>query len=291
MVSGMVVGLILLGLLSQISNLVLFYLLWAVMGLAWGMSLYDMCFAYLIRVFGVSARGHITTVTLVAGFASTLSYPFNRWIAVEWSWEAALITQSILGLLIMVPLAWYGISMPERPQKLEADGRTNAHPSVFRSLIFLALAFALFGALHNGLLANFFPMMTAFGVAAGTATALSMLIGPMQVVGRVVLMVGGKAHFRMIHVTYACVAGMGVALCFLFSASLGLMTGGLLIAGIAAFLIFDGASYGVESIARPLTIAETLGSARIGAFSGVFALPSGLALAFVPALIAMGEDD
>ena len=56
-------------------NPVLWWAIWALIGVAQACCLYESCFAFLTRRLGGEARGAITKVTLVAGFASTLSLP------------------------------------------------------------------------------------------------------------------------------------------------------------------------------------------------------------------------
>ncbi len=45
---------------------------WLVLGIGMGFGLYDAAFAVLGRIYGTSARGAITGITLLAGFASTV---------------------------------------------------------------------------------------------------------------------------------------------------------------------------------------------------------------------------
>ncbi|MGB5329398.1 MAG: MFS transporter, partial [Gammaproteobacteria bacterium] len=62
-------------LLSLIEQLWQFYLLWAVIGLCMAGSLYEPCFALITRARGAQAKRSIIFVTLVAGFAGTVSFP------------------------------------------------------------------------------------------------------------------------------------------------------------------------------------------------------------------------
>jgi hypothetical protein len=48
-------------------------------------SLYETCFAFLTRRLGEGARGAITRVTLVAGFAGTLAFPLGHWLGQVWA--------------------------------------------------------------------------------------------------------------------------------------------------------------------------------------------------------------
>ena len=44
-----------------------------------GMGLYDAAFAALARLYGIAARSPITSITLMAGFASTVGWPLTAW--------------------------------------------------------------------------------------------------------------------------------------------------------------------------------------------------------------------
>ena len=50
---------------------------WCVLGVGMAMGLYDSAFAALVRMHGQAARGPITGVTLIAGFASTVGWPLS----------------------------------------------------------------------------------------------------------------------------------------------------------------------------------------------------------------------
>ena len=53
------------------------FLGWAVVGLGMGMGLYEAAFATLAGIYGRAARGPITGITLIAGFASTVGWPLS----------------------------------------------------------------------------------------------------------------------------------------------------------------------------------------------------------------------
>jgi MFS family permease len=62
-------GLVLLGVAQGVFMLAL---AWAVLGIGTAMGLYDPAFATLTGLYGRDARGPITGITLIAGFASTV---------------------------------------------------------------------------------------------------------------------------------------------------------------------------------------------------------------------------
>jgi MFS family permease len=50
---------------------------WAALGIGMALGLYDAAFATLTALFGREARGPITGITLIAGFASTVGWPLS----------------------------------------------------------------------------------------------------------------------------------------------------------------------------------------------------------------------
>lgn len=54
-----------------------FFAAWALIGLAMGTGLYEAAFATVVRLHGRAARGPITGITLIAGFASTVAWPLT----------------------------------------------------------------------------------------------------------------------------------------------------------------------------------------------------------------------
>ena len=62
---------------------------WVLMGVAMGSGLYEAAFATLVRLYGQGARGAITGITLIAGFASTVGWPLSAWMETQWGWRGA----------------------------------------------------------------------------------------------------------------------------------------------------------------------------------------------------------
>ena len=69
--------------LSMVTTLVQFYIVWAVIGVLLAGCLYDPCFALVTRARGADAKRGIILITLVAGFASTISFPAIHVLADE----------------------------------------------------------------------------------------------------------------------------------------------------------------------------------------------------------------
>jgi MFS family permease len=71
------VGLVLLG---QAHGIVLLSAAWLVLGIGMAMGRYEAAFATLTGLYGRAARGPITGLTLIAGFASTVGWPLSAFL-------------------------------------------------------------------------------------------------------------------------------------------------------------------------------------------------------------------
>ena len=97
-------GLILLGVTTSIPVLLL---AWLLLGIGMGFGLYDAAFAALGRIFGDAARGPITGITLMAGFASTVGWPLTAFGLDHIGWRDTCFAWAAAHLLIGLPLNFF----------------------------------------------------------------------------------------------------------------------------------------------------------------------------------------
>jgi MFS family permease len=90
---------------------------WIPLGIGMGLGLYDAAFAALGRIYGAEARGSITGITLIAGFASTVGWPLSAWGLAEFGWRETCFAWAAAHLLIGLPLNFFLLP------------RTNSEPS------------------------------------------------------------------------------------------------------------------------------------------------------------------
>src|SRR3954447_16485585 len=100
-------GLTLLG-FSQ--SILVLLVAWLLLGVGMGFGLYDAAFAALGRMYGDAARGAITGITLIAGFASTVGWPLTAlglehigWRNTCFAWAAAHILFGLPINFLMLP--------------------------------------------------------------------------------------------------------------------------------------------------------------------------------------------
>jgi len=276
-------GAVFLALLSAVTELWQFYLLWLGLGIAMSGALYEACFAVLTRAMGTRAKRAITLVTLIAGFAGTVSFP-SAYVLVELvGWRGTVVVFAVVVALVAAPLIWWGTSLAEQSRESQmylASRGTGEVLRVLRSATFwlLAISFAMIALEHGMLLTHLLPLLDERGIHAETAILAASMIGPMQVAGRLAMM-AAERHVTMISIAAASYVAMGIAAAALLGA-------GAVPVLLVAFVLFHGAGYGVTSIVRPVVTAEFLGRTNFGVISGLLALPFIIATAAAPTIAA-----
>ena len=279
-----IVGALCLALLSRVESLVAWYALWLLIGAAQAAGLYETCFSLLTRRLGPEARRGIIRVTLVAGFASTFAFPLGAWSGSALGWRGAILLFAAIQLFLTLPVNVLGVTLLRRGERRGGPLVPTPKGAILRTLRqpeFWALAvfFGLLMGNHMILTTYALPVLTERGASQALAVLVASSVGPMQVAGRVLLMLGGAR-------IPAGGAARAIALGMVLS------SGALLIVSGQVWLFFiyaigQGASIGVQSILRPLLTAEALGPENFGANSGALAMAPLLASAAAPVFGAL----
>lgn len=283
MAAGPVVGAASLVVLGLSGGEVGWFAGWAGLGLAQALCLYDVCFGMMIRRFGAEARGAITRVTLVAGLASTLAFPAGAWLAEGWGWRGAVWVAVAVVVGVMLPLqVWAARVLVRGTEAAEVRGVARLRwGDVLRmpGFVGLAVLFSLINLNHWMLVNHIRPMLDALAVPGDLGIVAAAVIGPAQVLGRLVL-AGAGARVGTGLASWATVGALVVAPGFLLLAT------GWPVAAVG-FAACQGAAMGIITILRPVLVAETLGQERYGAVAGMMAIPGLAAMAVAP-LIGTG---
>ena len=281
-------GGLLLVLLAAAETMVQFYLVWLGLGLAMAGCLYEPCFAHVTHVRGAAARLVITRITLVAGFAGTVSFPIANLVAGLGGWRASALVFAGLILIVGVPLMWLGAAAPEEAKNLREPAK---HPGVTApegafaraaaSPVFwlLAAAFTMVALNHGILITHLLPLLAEREVDTGLAVIAVSLIGPMQVLGRL-LMLAAERRVSISAVSAISFIAMSLASSLLLLAPAALPA-------LFLFVALQGAGYGVTSITRPAITAVYLGRVGFGVISGALATAFMGATALAPTVAAL----
>lgn len=249
--------------LSQVTQLWQFYLIWIGIGVLMSGTLYEATFAMLTRSRGAAAKPGIVQITLIAGFAGSLSFPIVNLLGQAMGWRAALMVIGLFIGCVVAPMLWTGARMlgapaAAPPQEAETPIERNwMHSPVFW---LLGIGFALSAIVHGATLHHLLPMLEERALPGEFAILIASLIGPMQVVGRVVMVLIGN---RMSHHGFALLAFGGMIASILI-----LYVSGTERALVLAFVLLFGSAYGTVSILRPLIARDLLGEENFGAKSG-----------------------
>lgn len=276
------VGGLLIGSLSFVDMFALFWLVWVLIGVMMSACLYEPCFALVTRARGVDAKRSITLITLVAGFASTVSFPMAHSISVAADWRAAVLSFAAIVCFVGAPLGWFGARLLEQEKRAAPvalqDGPVIAAHGFLRHPAFwlLAIGFALMALNHGIVLNHLLPLLDERRFDPTTAVFAASMIGPMQVTGRLAMMAAEK-HVSMHTITVASYVAVS-------SATLFLMGAGFAPALLVGYVVLQGSGYGVTSIMKPVVTREILGERNFGAITGAMAVPYLAAFAFAPTL-------
>ena len=276
---GTVLAFSCLFLLSNATEIWHFYFLWFFMGIAMSCSLYEACFAFLTNTLANKARRAITFVTLAAGFGGTISFLSAHFLTQFLGWRSAILVFSLVILIVNLPLVLSATKMLNKFSKgfvKQSSGNLKDALSVVKKPIFWLLGgtFAFMSLNHGMLVSHLLPIFYDRGLDAKTAVLAASCIGPMQVIGRLMML----ASEKRVSVLSLC----SVSFISLFIAGCSIYLGNLSLGFIIAFVVFQGASYGVLSIIRPTVISGLLGRNDFGIISGLLAVGFMLGSALAP---------
>lgn len=247
-------------------------------------SLYDAAFATLGRIFEFAARRPITTLTLIGGFASTVSWPVTHVLIEMGGWRAAYLFHAALLAFCAAPLNFFALprgSTKAAPQPAAAPAMAPSAPLPPRGKVFalVVAAFAAYAFVPSALAAHLLAVFGRAGLDASTVAAIGALFGPAQVAARL-----GEFTFAATrHPLLLARAAVGLLLFgFAVLAVFGLSP---LIA--AAFMLMFGAANGLLTLARGTVPLALFGPAGYGRVLGRIGGPSLLLQAAAPFVLAV----
>ena len=264
-----------------------YFAAWITIGIAMAASLYDPAFATLGRIFGSAARAPITALTLVAGLASTVSWPATQFLIQTVGWRGAYLIYAALLAGLAAPL--HAFALPRQSaggasrHATLSDKQTKVFvPSHGFAFVLVAAGFASYAFVPSALSAQLLAIFHRFGLAPATVVAIGMLFGPAQVVARICEF----SFARRLHPLWIarCAVGLLVAafvvLALLpFSASVA-----------AIFAVMFGMANGLLTIARGTVPLALFGAAGYGRLMGRIGGPFLVVQALAPAVVTFVAD-
>src|SRR5438105_9559509 len=271
------VGLVLLALTQGVVSLLA---AWTVLGVGMAMGLYDPAFATMTGLYGRAARGPITGITLIAGFASTVGWPLSAFLDAQFGWRAACLIWAALHILIGLPLNRLLIPRappPARASEIEGE----ASPAPRGAMAILAFVFAATWFVTGAMAAHLPRLLEIAGASTTAAIAAAALVGPAQVAARLV-------EFGALRMVHPLVSARLAALLHPIGAAILAVTGP---GAITAFAVLHGAGNGLLTIAKGTVPLAIFGPVGYGLRSGILGAPARATQAAAPLLFGLLMDE
>ena len=257
--------------LSFSSEFWVFFLTWSVIGIALSGCLYEPCFAYVTKVRGTKAKDAIIFITLIAGFAGTVSFPVANIFADLINWQASARLFAFVILLFVVPILFlstknedkHSINLNSSPDKisnykLRDDLIRPEFSYLFFSFFVLALA-------HGMIITHIIPLLIERNISNSIQLLISASIGPMQVLGRIIMIILQRQNFSINIISTLTFLLKIIGTVFLIYANDNIYF-------LILFVIFQGSGAGMTSISRAVVTANIMGYERFGSVSGAMSI-------------------
>lgn len=252
---------------------------WVILGVGMGLGLYEAAFASLVRLYGHDARGLITGVTLIAGFASTIGWPMTAWFEAESGWRGACWTWAAIHLLLGLPLnaTLRKTRHTATATSALAEAATGESHNTRSTAWLLAFTFAATGFVSTAMSTHLPRLLQIHGADLAAAVLVGAMVGPAQVAGRLFEF----TILRRIHpLTSARIASVLPPLGAGLFALLGMPL-------VAAFALLHGAGNGMLTIVKGTLPLALYGPSGYGRRQGLLMAPARISQALAPWLFGL----
>ncbi|MEU5992155.1 MFS transporter [Spirillospora sp. NPDC047418] len=279
MTTGSAAAAVALVLIAMAPNLACFAAGWLLAGAAMTAVLYQPAFAALTRYYAPRHVPALTTLTLVAGLASTVFAPLTDALANVLGWRGVYLVLAAVLAVVTIPLHGIALRRPWPPAHTgHAPDGTDPHrvKAVVRSrpFVLLALAFTLSAFGMYAVMTNLIPLLTSRGADSTTAAWALGLGGVGQVAGR--LGYGTLARRTTVRARTVWILSLGAVT----TAGLAVLPGPVALLTVIAVLA--GAPRGITTLLQATAVTDRWGTAAYGSLSGILAAPVTIATALAP---------
>lgn len=265
-------------LLAVSPNLACWYVAWTVTGMGMALGLYDPAFATVGVLLGKEAGPVITGITLFAGFASTIFWSLGAALIGVLGWRGLLLFYAALMVATNLPMVLLLVPRGTAHPVVAAAAVPGDAPQRAGKFAFACLAgfFTMRWFITSAIAVNILLLLQGIGLSLGEAVFVAALIGPGQVLGRIIEWSVGPRIGLLLR------ARLG-ALLFPLGAALLPIGGGF---APVAFAVLYGMSNGILTINRGTLPLALFGPHGYATLLGWLALPVLLAQATAPTLAA-----
>jgi predicted MFS family arabinose efflux permease len=269
MTAGSLLGAVAVLAWSRVENLPQLYAVFAAIGVACAMVLYEAAFAVIVSWFDGPAQARsranaLLAVTVVAGFASSIFLPLTG-LLVEWyGWRHAVVVLALIYGVAAIPL--HALVVRRRTHVRQEPARARERAEIVRAATrrrpfwLLVIAFTANGGAVAVIAVLLITYLVQLGHSPVLAATLAGLLGVLSVTGRL-LTTGLQTRLPAALIAATIFAFQGVA------ALLLPLVGRTVPGAIGAVLLF-GLGFGIASITLPHLLVGRYGTAAYGSLSG-----------------------
>ncbi|MFB6719423.1 MFS transporter [Kribbella sp. NPDC056345] len=276
MTTGALVGAAAVVAWSQVQTVAQLYVVFAVIGAASAMVLYEPAFAVVVAVTAPASRARaLLGITLVAGFASSIFIPLTGYLLEATTWRRTLLILAAGYAVLAIPLHALALRRTG-PRHRVHPASSRPRVAVLRDTGFWLLAAGF--VLHSAALATIAVHLVLYLISLGhppaVAATLAGLLGLLSVTGRIITSLSSR-WLPMATIAAIVLVVQGAAI------SLLPFTGSHLAGAIVCLVLF-GLGFGVASIATPAILLDRYGSHGYATTAGTLARPVIIAKACAP---------
>lgn len=288
--------------LTFATHRIAFIAVWIWLGLAMSLVLSDPSYVALAQIFRARARKPMVLISMLAGLAGTISW-LSTYLLMQSGWRTPYLFYAAALGLVAAPLVAIALPRPQAEPAASTQpssvGQAAVWPPRGAPLWLQFVGFSAYGFTISAMLAHFIPMANRGGIDTGTAVAIAMLLGPMQLAVRLFELVFGQ-RLHPLHITrfatfnfliaFAVVlaAGLSISTAVIFVLLMGIANGIMTIArGVLPLALFGHTGY---PRAAGLLAAANLGSQSAGPLVAAIAIERGsdfAALAMLAGFVAI----
>ena len=274
MTAGSVVSVLGLFAIAAAQSYAWFFAAWIVTGLGMSGVLYPAAFAALTHWGGSRRVAALTTLTLVAGLASTIFAPLAAGLEAVTDWRTTYVVMALILGAVTIPLHWRGLDLPwsraaSSEEDLGSDRAVRTRPFIVLVLTSAAAAFVVYAGV-----VNLVPLLVERGFSSNEA-AIGLGIGG---IGQV----AGRLGYARLAAATSPVSRASVVI-----ASVSVTTAILAIAPTAVWVLFAvsvlvGVSRGLYTLIQATAVSDRWGTSQYGHLSSILSAPILLASAVAP---------
>jgi MFS family permease len=270
-------GLVLLATSREVNQL---FVAWFLLGIGGSMGNYDAAFATAVNFFGNKSNQVIAGITVFAGFSSTISWPITTFLEQTYDWRAAIWFWAAMHIVVALPLH---LTIP-KSEKKDIPDMTGPIRKLVRNrfrfdplFVVFGLMFALQAFIVSSVNTTLPFMLSELGADVQLALLASVLLGPFQVLARVLLVaLTDKATPITVAAISIAAHPLGVVCIWILGP-----------AGILPFVMLHGIGVGLNPFIRGSLPLLFFGSDRFGQRQGYIMMPSKILGALSPTLLTL----